>query len=103
MFIETQIKTRQSKNTPWCPEVDTEYVRVIRDAYRADGRLINVVHQISEDTLQHTRTMIFRDRDTREAFFADPIVAALEQRTANYDLVNHIQVRTVADDAAKGV
>lgn len=97
MYIETQIKTRASKDVKWCPEVDTDYIRVLHAGFIADGRLINVVHQLSTDKLQHTRTMIFSDKPARDAYFGDPIVAVLETRTTDHDSANQIQLRTVVD------
>lgn len=64
---------------------------------RADGRLINIVCQISEDQLQSTRTMIFKDKSSRDSYFGDPIIATLEQRINNYDLIHQISSRVITD------
>jgi hypothetical protein len=97
MFVETQIKNRPDRSIAWCPDVDSDYPRLLDAQYRYDGRLINAVYQMSENALQLTRTMIFLNRAARDAFFADPIMAALEARAVRYDAENKITVRIVQD------
>ena len=99
MHVETQIKNRPSTDILWCAVLDSEYHRVLDARFRADGRLINVIAQISEDRLQSTRTMIFRDKAARDAYFGDPIIAVLAQRSAEYDRTNAIRVRTIVDSS----
>jgi hypothetical protein len=97
MYAETLIKTRVSPNTSWCPEPGSDYIRVLHEAMRADGRLINILIQTSENQLQQTRTMIFRSKADRDRYFGDPIIAALEQQASNYDLTHQIGSRIIAD------
>jgi hypothetical protein len=101
MHVETQIKNRPDRTIPWCGDLgpDHVYTDTLNAIFREDGRLINVVRQVSEDQLQSSRTMIFRDKAARDAYFADPIVAVLDAFVAEYDRANAIRSRTVVDSA----
>lgn len=85
---------RQHTDIPWYEE-SLEYRQHVDATYHATGKIISSVTELDEDQLVMTRTVVWNNEESRNAFIADQIVIDDFSRRTIYLTVHSIVFKIV--------
>jgi hypothetical protein len=90
----TVVFTREDKDTDWFWELgndaQTTWRAYQKETYLDTGKLVSIVHTLSDNELQLTTKLKFKDKDTWDAFEADETVIARRTAQTSYENSNDI-------------